>query len=256
MKSAKIKIATTVKIVTTVTTKRTKRAKNPKFSNGFVIYEGSSMFDGQPIVVIVTGSRTPSSNPKTGLMLQTWIVRSDIHPMEALKSGDDFSICYNCDYRPDKDGKNRACYVFMPAVNNIWQEYKLGNYGTVPNYSLGLSARIGSYGDPTAVPIEVWENLIKEVPFVTGYSYQWKNPKFQGFKRFCQASCHNEVEYQQAIALGWKAYVVRPIGAPVPMGAVQCPAKPYETTCASCKMCNGNTVSISAEAHGAGKKYV
>jgi len=126
------------------------------------------------------------------------------------------------------------------------------------NYSLGLSARIGSYGDPTAVPIAIWKELMINVPFVTGYTRQWKNPKFQEFKSFCQASCHNEVEYHQAIALGWKAFVVRAEGTPVPMGAIQCPAvaNPYMTTCASCKMCNGNTTSISVEAHGAGKKYV
>ena len=257
MKSAKIKISTVVKIVTTVTNKRVKRAKNPLLANGFIIYSGPSMFDGKPIVVIVTGSRTPTSNPKTGLMLQTWILRSDLHPMEALRNASDVSVCGNCPLRPKgKNGSKRACYVPIMGVNSIWEEYVFGNYGTVPNYSLGLSARIGSYGDPTAVPIAVWKELMTNVPFGTGYTRQWNNPKFQEFKTFCQASCHNEVEYQQAIALGWKAYVVRAEGSPVPIGAVQCPAVPYVTTCATCKMCNGNTTSISVEAHGNGKKYI
>jgi len=260
MKAAKVTTTiTTIKVTTTVKIKRTKSAKDPGFGNGFVIYEGSSMFDGKPIVVIVTGSRNPSSNIKTGAMLQTWVMRSDMNPIEALRNGSDISACYNCPYRPKgENGTERACYVNPIGLNAVYKQYASGAYGTVPNYSLGLSARIGSYGDPAAVPIAVWKELMTNVPFVTGYTRQWKNPKFQEFKKFCQASCHNEVEYQQAIALGWNAFVVRVKGSPVPMGAIQCPAvaNPYITTCATCKMCNGNTTSISVEAHGNGKKYI
>lgn len=257
MKASKITTTTTVKVTTVVKIKRVKRAKNPLFSNGFVIYEGPSMFDGKPIVVVVTGTRTPTSNPKTGLMLQTWIVRSDVHPTEALHNGDDVSVCLNCSARPKK-GVKRLCYVPIMGVNSVWQEYKMGNYGTMPNYSLGLSARIGSYGDPSAVPIAVWKELMTNVPFATGYTRQWKNPKFQDFKKFCQASCYNLAEYNEAIALGWKAFVVRGLGDPVPMGAIQCPAvaDPYIVNCANCKMCNGNTTNISVEVHGNGKKYL
>ena len=257
MKSAKI-TTTTVKIVTTVTT-RIKKVKNPLFSNGFVIYDGPSMFDGKPIVVIVTGSRNPTRNTKTGAMLQTWIMRSDIHPVEALRNGSDVSVCLNCPLRPKgKKGTKRACYVNPIGLSVIYGQYKAGAYGTVPNYSLGLSARIGSYGDPTAVPIDVWMELLNHIPFFTGYTRQWHKPQFQGFKAFCMASCHSDMEYQAAIALGWQAFVVRAIGSEVPIGAIQCPqvADPYVVTCSNCKMCNGNTTSISVEAHGIGKQYV
>lgn len=250
---------TTVKIVTTVKVKRVKKVKNPLYSNGFVIYDGLSMLDGKPIVVIVTGSRNPTKNPKTGAMLQTWIMRSDIHPVEALHNGSDVSVCGNCPLRPKgKDGTKRACYVNAIGLSVIYGQYKAGSYGSIPNYSLGLSARIGSYGDPSSVPIGVWRELMENVPFSTGYTRQWNNPKFQEFKKFCQASCHNLAEYQHAIALGWNAFIVRAIGDPVPMGSIQCPqvADPYIVTCASCKMCNGNTTSISVEVHGIGKQHI
>ena len=60
--------------------------------NGFIIYEGRSAIDRAPIVVILTGLK-PSKNSKTGAMLQTWILRADMHPLEALRTGADRAIC-------------------------------------------------------------------------------------------------------------------------------------------------------------------
>ena len=59
---------------------------------GFVLYEGNSVLDGKPIAAIATLS---SSNVKTGNMIQVWIIRTDINPVEASKLGDDISICGN-----------------------------------------------------------------------------------------------------------------------------------------------------------------
>ena len=60
--------------------------------NGYILYEGPSGIDGAPIVVIATGFANSSANAKTGDMIQTWIIRSDIAPHHAVKSGDDASI--------------------------------------------------------------------------------------------------------------------------------------------------------------------
>jgi hypothetical protein len=71
--------------------KVTPKAK-PK-EKGFILYEGKSVLDGAPIVYIATLS---TSNRKTGDMVQTWILRSDINPVEASKQKLDASICGNC----------------------------------------------------------------------------------------------------------------------------------------------------------------
>jgi hypothetical protein len=34
--------------------------------------------------------------------------------------------------------------------------------------------RIGSYGDPAAVPTWVWKDLASDVKVMTGYTHQWK----------------------------------------------------------------------------------
>ena len=56
---------------------------------GYIAYEGPSEIDGRPIVVIVN-KLSGSDNAKTGAdLVQTFIIRSDVNPVDALKTGDD-----------------------------------------------------------------------------------------------------------------------------------------------------------------------
>ena len=90
---------------------------------GFIMYQGQSMLDGAPIVVIATMS---TSNVKTGQMVQTWILRADINPVEASQTGDDSSICGNCVHRHYNKG---ACYVNIgQAPNAVYKGYQRGIY--------------------------------------------------------------------------------------------------------------------------------
>jgi hypothetical protein len=80
-----------------------------------VIYRGPSRIDGKPIVVIATYS---NRNSKTGAVVQTYIEREDINPLEASKTGEDESICGVCPLRgtPTTDparkiAQGRRCYV-------------------------------------------------------------------------------------------------------------------------------------------------
>ena len=57
-----------------------------------VIYKGPSLLDNEQIVVIATYS---DRNTKTGKVVQTYILRENINPLEASKTGADFSICGN-----------------------------------------------------------------------------------------------------------------------------------------------------------------
>ena len=68
-------------------------------ANGYILWEGASLIDGAPIVVIATGFASRSTNRKTGGMVQTYILRRDIDPVSAVQSGDDASICGDCPHR-------------------------------------------------------------------------------------------------------------------------------------------------------------
>ena len=103
--------------------------------NGAVIYNGPSKLDGKPIVAILTGMKGNSSNPKTGGIAQLWILREDIHPAEALKTGEDSSICGGCVHRGqvDENGETdgNTCYVRLMGPISIWNAYHRGSYPTL-----------------------------------------------------------------------------------------------------------------------------
>lgn len=47
-------------------------------AQGYVVWRGNSPEDGAPLVAIATGFQDPSENPKTGPMVQVYLVREDI----------------------------------------------------------------------------------------------------------------------------------------------------------------------------------
>jgi hypothetical protein len=61
-----------------------------------IIYKGPSLLDGKPIVVIATFSKR---NTKTGEVVQTYILVDGMNPLDASKTGADFSICGDCAMR-------------------------------------------------------------------------------------------------------------------------------------------------------------
>jgi hypothetical protein len=227
-----------------------------RISNGWIAYEGPSQLDGQPIVCIITGSIKPTSNSKTGLMLQSWIIRSDIHPNEAIQSKQDKSVCGNCKFRADKKG-HRVCYVNPMPLGQIYKQYKLGNYDRTPNFNYVNALRIGSYGEPTAVPIKYWLSLVKASRLYTGYTQQWARPQFQNYKHFCMASVTCNSETVAARKLAWRTYRIRTDDI-ILAGEVDCPGayKPQTTNCASCGLCNGSSANVSVKVHGIGKTYL
>ena len=119
---------------------------------GFIFYRGKSPIDAAPIVGIAV---LRSKNVKTGDMVQTYILRADVHPVDAIKSADDVSICGDCVHRGD-DKRKRTCYVDVgKSVSAIYKAFKRGIY---PDMSRNLShaaaqlkgrkVRLGAYGDP------------------------------------------------------------------------------------------------------------
>ena len=68
------------------------------------LWRGPSPVDNEPIVLIATGlSRSESKqskNTKTGPMVQTFILKQNEKPTDAIKSGGDESICGKCPLRP------------------------------------------------------------------------------------------------------------------------------------------------------------
>lgn len=212
---------------------------------GYILYEGPSLLDSKPIVVIAT---LKSLNTKTGNMVQTFIIRSDINPIDAVYSGQDSSICGDCRHRGD-NGRWRTCYVNVAqSVLGVFASYKRGNYPVaniqdIQKYFSGRKIRCGAYGDPTAAPYEMWETLLDVSGGFTGYSHQWRQPRFQEFKNICMASVDSLEEYLEARSLGWRTFRVRESTSQLDNGMeVMCPASEEagkRLTCEQCLACSG-----------------
>lgn len=240
--------------------------RRSRSTNGVIFYHGPSAFDGRRIVAIATGITIPSHNQKTGPMIQTWILRPDVPPQEAARMGADFSVCGACPLRGN--GRQRSCYVNLQrGPRQVRERYLGGAYETVDRISWSWAAnrtiRFGSYGDPAAVPSEVWFKLAAVCRGWTGYTHHWEQARHQQLRWLLMASVDSPEESWRARSLGWRTYRIRlPNEQLLPFESV-CPASleaGVKTTCQECAQCNGaQAVEVRRDyaviAHGFGKKH-
>lgn len=223
-------------------------------TNGRILWEGPSAYDGAPIVVIATGFTKGSANSKTGKMIQSWILRQDIPPHHAFKNGQGISVCGDCRHA---GYNNNTCYVtWYQGPLSVWNCYKRGNYQHIGNdWHLfdDVLFRTGSAGDPAMVPADVWAEPILRAKNHTGYTHQWRQPWAQHLRGLMQASCDGFADYVDATAHGWRTFLVVPKNTERPAGSVHCAASHemgQKTNCAACHLCDGASANVMIYGHG------
>jgi len=238
---------------------------------GFVVYEGPSAIDGSPIAVILTGFGSASTNAKTGGMIQSYIIRTDIAPTDALKQGLDGAVCGTCPLRGVASGGSGACYVNLgrgPLA--VFNAYKRGRYARAgvrrASFAIGETGRplrIGTYGDPGAVPDagRFWTNVMSFMApgqGHTGYTHRWRDTG-ASLRGLCMASVDSAAEATEAMSYGWATFRVARKGDRRRLdGEAQCPASAEagkRVTCETCPIkCDGSRVPGIAgrvvQAHG------
>ena len=245
-------------------------------ARGAIVWEGPSPVDGSPIVMIVTGLQgKASANRKTGEMVQAWILRADIHPLEAIRLGSDDAICGDCPLRgTNVNGKRagRACYVNVgQAPASIYRAYRRGAYPVMAPQEVGAliegkAIRLGAYGDPAMVPIGVLDALTVSARLWTGYTHQWRTID-PAYGRYLMASADKVSDRREARAQGYRSFYVVPMGGSAKdiTGSMECAntraRNPLQ--CADCGACAGtrrgtsaHAVDVAIVAHGTGAKYV
>ena len=229
-----------------------------KKPSGYIIYRGPSLLDDKPIVVVaITGK---SSNSKTGDMVQTYILADNgKSPVESAKALDDVSVCGDCKHRRGLGG---SCYVNLgQGPRAVMDGVIRGIYydGAADPYpedaalwgamiaSRGRKIRLGTYGDPAAVPAYAWEKLTFQAAGHTGFTHQWKNGKADHVKQWCMASVDTPKEAALAKMEGWRTFRVRVAdGSPEFSHEMKCPASAEmnkRLTCDTCMACSGGTDS-------------
>lgn len=236
--------------------------------NGIILYEGPSLLDGAPIVVIATGLAKQSDNAKTGDMIQTWILRADMSPGEAIATRNDSSICGTCLARGDGAPKSRSCYVIIhQAPRSVYDAYRRGIYAKasprdIAAIGAGRMIRLGSYGDPAAAPVFMWQDLVSRATGWTGYSHSWRGRP--DLARLVMASADSVADMNEAHEAGFRTFRVAPhAGAGIRGKEIVCAASEEagrKTDCASCRACMGTSakarVSVVIAAHGIGANAV
>lgn len=226
--------------------------------NGVIIYRGESKITpGRGIVVVATGLSGQSQNEKTGKIIQTWILPDENHaPMSDLvKYGYDTAVCGNCSQRPALGG---GCYVtigqapqaILGAVNRyVYPQYPIEFTAKLAENRI---VRLGSYGDPAAVPFELWEQFLFLSKSHRGYTHQWRTCDIR-FRKYCMASVETEREAREAQAMGYRTFRVRTsVDSTILDNEIICPASKegnYRRTCETCRACSGTGKNDTASGH-------
>lgn len=218
-----------------------------------IIYEGPSLLNGAPIYCVATFN---SSNSKTGPMAQTWIMPQQVERPSHQTSE---AVCGNCNHRKG------SCYVNLAfAPSNIHRKYLAGGYRATEIERVALlfkdkGIRLGSYGDPAALPYDLLARITNEALFHTGYTHQWRN--FPALKELCMASVDSEAEYREAKSLGWRTFRTNHNAQVLGRQEIICPASDEKgklTTCDKCQACGGLSskarCDITIKAHGSPAK--
>lgn len=224
-------------------------------NNSYLLYRGPSLHNGEEIMVILTGLTVPSSNRKTGTMIQSWILPAAIRPTDAVKLGLDAAICGSCPLR------GGACYVNLVGVNNIWSgadRLDMADgavFDYIRRYS-GMGLRLGAYGDPAMVPLETWLPAIQAAKFVTGYTHQWRTCD-QRWQKYCHASVESLEDMVEAQKMNWTTFRIKLPGETLDPSEMICRNQENAfVKCTNCRLCSGNKTgkNITVDVHGAAYK--
>lgn len=238
-------------------------------TNTIEVWTGPSRIEGSPLVVLVTGLKG-SSNTKTGNMVQSYILRSDMDPLQALRTGSDTAICGGCVHKARSyDGKTwtgRSCYVRVDtAPLGIYRAWKRGNVPRVTLSELseltrGRMVRLGTYGDPASVPLAVWDAYTAHATGWTGYTHQAANKNLRDVLKYCQLSADSPSDSLAARASGIGSFRVLAQGENALPFEMVCPASKEAgkvKQCIACKACTGlDGANVVINSHGIGAGHL
>ena len=221
-----------------------------KLNNSAIVYEGASLIDGQPVVAIATGFLMGNNSKLGSNVVQVWVMRSDLSPVEAIKTEQDYSVCGDCPLR------GKVCYVNLTfAPTQIYRTYKRGGYEPIGDRHLqrikdyGKVLRLTAYGDIAAIPKSAIAPLINSASHTIGYTHQWRASS--DYKGIVMASCESVDDVKQARAIGWQTFRVKAKSDPLLPQEQACTNQTNKAIqCEDCKLCDGKTKSVAVDVHG------
>lgn len=200
-----------------------------------------------------------SENSKLGF---GFIVHTYHWSVDQVASGrftDDAHNCMDCPYSYNQNGgKTGGCYTHggmqgQGLRSMLKRIHKLYGAGKIESFNkdsfdkfLSLSSaaspvltRLGVYGEPITLPLNVMGKLVRISKSHTGYTHQWNKDAAIPYAKYLMASTHNVFETMIAENRGFRAFQSsKEKDAKMPV----CPASKemnYKLTCVECRACDG-----------------
>jgi hypothetical protein len=193
------------------------------------------IWESKKIFAALTGMAKPSKNPKTGDLLQLAILPTKLTVTDSIRLKSDRPQCGNCPLAAHTPGPN-SCYVNPVAyqsVQKVTESMWVHHWPKLPDKGI----RLGSYGDPARLPLELLKQLTRDRLSV-GYTHQWKTCR-PSYSRYCMASIDHTGGRLEAKAKGYRTFRILGPEDQLEQGEVLCPNYTHGTQCADCGLCNG-----------------
>ena len=145
-----------------------------------------------------------------------------------------------------KLAEKRKCYVRIDQGSLIvWKAYQKGSYpktNDISELGRGRMVRLGTYGDPAAVPSYVWHQLLEEAIGHTAYSHQ--NDIIPIDKKIFMGSADSLEHAKKFWNDNIRTFRVIQNLDEIQDNEILCPASKEagrKSTCAKCKLCSGTS---------------
>ena len=157
-----------------------------------ILFKDKSNYTGKEVISTITYT---STNIKTGDIPQITFLPVDSKPTDAIKNGEDKSVCGNCPLRPinhkDTPMEDKPCYVncgYGPnAIYKTLDKIEVHKVKT-GQYEIG---RIGAWGGCDSIPKSSVLKIRSMFKKVLNYTHDWNNDKSNYLKAFTMASVHS-----------------------------------------------------------------
>jgi hypothetical protein len=212
---------------------------------------------GANLVVFKLG-KTTNEKISSGTAKIVQVYTYSLEQVEYIKSNPDklsyktfFDLananCFDCPFRG-----YLKCYThkftqargFVSSIKSILAENNILEYSSevaqkLVNMCKDRYVRFGTYGEPSVLPLNLVEAIVKVSSTHTGYTHQWaKKPEFAPY---FMASTHSIGQASMASKLGFRSFIATDKMIDQ-TEAISCPASKeqgYKSTCEKCGLCGG-----------------
>ena len=214
----------------TATKRATKATKRP-----------SALVVTYPSFYLVFNALKGSNNAKTGDMVQTYLLDHETLTSEPDAFGAKCSACpmvSKCYVSRDKLSVRSALKRLLGEERTSYAHATLDQ--VLPLLS-GRKVRLGTYGDPSALPLEDLKAIVSACAGHTGYSHFWREIDTE-YSAYLMASVEDASAELLAQGLGYRTFRVitkEDTERSVSSVAVECLNASSGLTCAECLLCSG-----------------